>query len=396
MKLAFFTPNYPGITQEGGIGSYTRSLAMMLSRLGHTVHVVTPGTGDITIDAGVHVHQVHLRHVPIVDRLLPGFGNCYHLNRKMIQLVKQHQIDLVEFPNWEGLGIYYQAQHITATAVRLHTSSKETQLIDDLPSTRLLRSDVAREHRQARQADLLITHSMAHRKLMSDELGIAEERIKLIPHGVEVYPDFVRPSRQPGPPRIVFLGRLEKRKGTLELLQAFPQVLEQHPGTELTLIGSDRAHCPALPGGSPRTHQQWIADELPPPVKQQVHLTGRLPPAEVDRHLQTADVFIAPSRYESFGLIYPEAMRWGIPVIGCNVGGVPEIIQDGVTGLLIPPESPEAIASVLNSLLADESLRHRLGQAGRHHVEKHFSVESMAQNVIANFERLLAANARKN
>jgi glycogen(starch) synthase len=116
----------------------------------------------------------------------------------------------------------------------------------------------------------------------------------------------------------------------------------------------------------------------------------------VDQLLQTADVFIAPSRYESFGLIYPEAMRWGIPVIGCNVGGVPEIIQNEKSGLLISPESPEAIAQALHRLLRDERLRLQLGSAGRKHVESEFSSMKMAERVAAKFEKLLASKGRRN
>jgi glycogen(starch) synthase len=395
MKLAFYTPNYPGITQDGGIGSYTKSLAHSLSKLGHTVHVITLGTGGESKDGEVTVHQVNLRHVPLIDRWMPGFGSCWHLSRKLVQVVKQHAIDLVELPNWEGLGIFYQKKQLTPTVVRLHTSSLETQQIDQLPSTRLLQWDVKREHQQARQADLLITHSEAHRQMMCDELGCQPEKITLIPHGVEVFPKFTRPPRPPGPPQLVFLGRLEKRKGTLELLQAFPSILEEHPGTMLTLIGTDRAHCPPTHGGSDRTHAQWIADELPASVQKQIVLAGRLPQDEVDRHLQTADVFIAPSRYESFGLIYPEAMRWGIPVIGCNVGGVPEIITHGETGLLCQPESPAGIAQAVDQLLSDDNLRIRLGMAGKQHVERAFSAEVMAQRVIDNFGMLLAAHTKQ-
>ena len=389
MRLAFYTPNYPGVTQDGGIGSYTRTLARALVKLGHTIHVVTPGTDPVSVDEGVYVHQVKLRHIPLVDRLWPGYGHCHYLARKLHEIVLKNHIDLVELPNWEGLGIHFQRHSKIPTVVRLHTSSAETQAIDELPDSRILRWDVKREYQQAHQAKLLVTHSLAHRRTMSEELRIPEERITLIPHGVEVYPDFVRPPRPDGPPRLVFLGRLEKRKGTLELLQAMPAILAKHPGARLTLIGSDRAHCPPGTEGTRRSHAQWMQDELPTAVREQIHLAGRLPQDEVDRHLQTADVFIAPSRYESFGLIYPEAMRWGIPVIGCRVGGVPEIITDGETGLLVEPASPQAIASAVVRLLHAPALREQLGTAGRRRVEEQFSSEVMARRVVEVYEALL-------
>lgn len=389
MRLAFYTPNYPGITQDGGIGSYTRTLARQLVKLGHVVHVVTPGSGSTTVDESVTVHQVVLRHVPLLDRLWPGYGQCHYLAKALRQVVAQHRLELVELPNWEGLGIHFQQQSSVPTVVRLHTSSAETQAIDELPSTRLLRADVKREYQQAHRAKLLLTHSKAHQATMSAELGIPAERITLIPHGVEVFPEFVRPARVEGPPRLVFLGRMEKRKGTLELLQAMPAILEKHPGTTLTLIGSDRPHCPPRQHGERRTHAQWLAEEIPTTVQERIRFAGRLPQSEVDHLLQTADVFVAPSRYESFGLIYPEAMRWGIPVIGCRVGGVPEIIEDGVTGLLVEPASPGAIASAVTRLLDSPALREQLGTAGRAAVETRFSAESMARRVVEVYEGVL-------
>lgn len=389
MRLAFYTPNYPGITQDGGIGSYTRTLARQLVRLGHVVHVVTPGPGDTSDDVGVMVHQMTLRHVPLLDRLWPGYGQCHYLAKKLRQVVKEHRIDLVELPNWEGLGIHFQRRSRVPTVVRLHTSSAETQAIDELPSTRLLRCDVYREYLQAHQAKLLVTHSRAHQETMSKELNIPAERITLIPHGVEVFPEYVRPPRTDGPPKLVFLGRLEKRKGTLELLQAMPRILEKHPGTTLTLIGSDRPHCPPGRDGASRTHAQWLTDEMPAAVRERIHLAGRLPQDKVDRHLQTADVFVAPSRYESFGLIYPEAMRWGIPVIGCRVGGVPEIIDDGVTGLLVEPNSPDAIADAMVRLLDSPTLRDQLGTAGRTAVESRFSAALMARRVVEVYAKVM-------
>jgi glycogen(starch) synthase len=386
MRLAFYSPNYPGITQDGGIGSYTRTLARQLVKLGHVVHVITPGPGATETAEGVVIHQVTLRHLPILDRLWPGYGQCHTLAKKLHQVVTEHRIALVELPNWEGLGIHFQRQSKVPTVVRLHTSSAETQAIDELPSTRLLRADVKREYLQAHQARLLVTHSKAHQATMSQELNIPAQRIILIPHGVEVCPEFVRQPRPDGPPQVVFLGRLEKRKGALELLQAMPHILAKHPGTMLTLIGSDRPHCPPGQDGQPRTHAQWLADELPALVRQHIHFAGRLPQDEVDRHLQNADVFVAPSRYESFGLIYPEAMRWGIPVIGCRVGGVPEIIEDGKTGLLVAPGSSSAIADAVVRLLDSPTLRNQLGTAGRAAVETHFSAEVMARRVVEVYE----------
>jgi len=390
MRVVFFTPNYPGVSQDGGIGSYVQNLGAGLSRLGHGVVVLTPGFGPDVMDGAVCVRRVSTKHLPIADRFVPGAGACWRVARAMQKLVSENQVDLVEFPNWEGLGLAFQHLSRTPVIVRLHTSSRETQIIDGLPNTRMLQWDVRRERWQAQRANALVTHSAAHRDMMAAELEIAAEKIHLIPHGVPVYPEFRRPERGERPRTVVFLGRMEKRKGTVDLIQAMPKVLERVPETEFVLIGSDRPHCPGN-----RTHAQYLADEFSPEVAKQVKFLGRQPQSEVDRWLQTADVFVAPSLYESFGLVFPEAMRWGTPVIGTRVGGIPEIISDGETGLLVEPSQPKRLADAVVRLLSDEGLRRTLGEVGRRHVEANFAVERMARQTVELYESVLGAKGKK-
>ena len=85
---------------------------------------------------------------------------------------------------------------------------------------------------------------------------------------------------------------------------------------------------------------------------------------EVTRYLQTADLFVAPSLYESFGLIFLEAMRWGTPVVGTRVGGIPEIVCDGESGVLVSPGNHYRLASAISELLLDEQRRLTLGEKG--------------------------------
>jgi glycosyltransferase involved in cell wall biosynthesis len=386
MRIGFYTPNYPGLSGDGGIGTYTRSLGRSLAEAGHEVHVLTPGARASAPDGPVRVHFTRTDHLPGLDLLVPGAGACWHIGRMMRRLARVHHLDLVEFPNWEGYGLCYQRVTRTPIVVRLHTSSAEAQAIDGSRPTRWHRWDVKRELWQARRADALVTHSHAHRELMSAELGLSADRITVIPHGVPVFPDFVRSPRPPGPPTVVYLGRLEHRKGTVELLQAVPEVLDAVPDARFVLIGSDRPHCP---GG--RTHAQYLEQEFPPEVRRQVTLAGKLPQPDVDQWLQTADLFVAPSRYESFGLIFLEAMRWGTPVVGTTAGGIPEVVEDGRTGVLVRPEVPGELAAAVVRLLRDPGRRSALGEEGRRRVEREFSVERMARRVADYYDRLLTA-----
>ena len=373
MRVGLYTPNYPGLTGDGGIGSYTRTLGHGLAALGHAVHVLAPGDRPAADDGPVRVHFTPTGHLPGVDKLAPGAGACWRVFRAATRLARDHNLDVFEFPNWEGHGLLFAHAGRTPTVVRLHTSSAESQRIDGGVPTRWQRWDVRRERWLARAAGAAVTHSDAHRRAAAAETGLSAGRIRLVPHGVEVFPDFARPPRPPGPPLVVYLGRLEHRKGTVELLQAIPQVLQAVPDARFILVGADRPHAP---GG--RTHAAYLAADFPEAVRRQVTLTGPLPQAAVDGFLQAADVFVAPSRYESFGLIFLEAMRWGTPVVGTTAGGIPEVVEHGKSGWLVPPERPDELAAALVHLLRDEALRDTLGAAGRARAEAEFTVGRMA------------------
>jgi glycosyltransferase involved in cell wall biosynthesis len=230
LRLGLFSPNYPGVTGDGGIGTYTRVLAESLAQNGHTVNVVTTGNRPQHLIAGnVPLDVVVRRPVRIVDRFAPETRTVWSVGRAALEAVTSRNLDLFEFPNWEGLGIWFGLRRRIPLVVRLSTSSAETQSIDALPATWTRRCDRARERLLISQADALVTHSYAHRQTMAAELHIDASRIAVVPLGVPVFPDFVRPAIERPNPTVVFLGRLERRKGALDLLKAIPLVLARVP-----------------------------------------------------------------------------------------------------------------------------------------------------------------------
>jgi len=386
MKVGFFSPNYPGISGDGGIGTYTRALARSLVDSGHGVQVVTTGDRTTQILANqVPVSVVKQQYSRVLDRILPGAGITRRVGQEALRVSRTAELDLFEFPNWEGLGAWFALRRRLPLVVRLSTSSAETQQIDGLPNSWRLKCDVAREKLQARLADALITHSNAHRQLMAKELGVDANRISVIPLGVDVYREFVRAQQPARPPTVVFLGRLEKRKGALDLLNAIPHVLDQVSDARFVLIGPDRPHCP---GG--RSHREYARMEYPLHVQEHIEFAGSLSDEEVTQHLQTADLFVAPSLYESFGLIFLEAMRWGTPVVGTFAGGIPEIVEDGKSGVLVSPGNPTELAGAIVSLLKDPQRRRGLGEAGRERVESHFSVATAAARTLEIYTDVLS------
>ncbi|RPI08098.1 MAG: glycosyltransferase family 1 protein, partial [Actinobacteria bacterium] len=153
MRIGFFTGSYPGVNGFGGIGTYTRTMARALAARGHQVHVLTAGDGQQEVlDGQVVVHTVRIAHFPALDRALPGLGACFRVGAAMRRLAARERLHVVEFPNWEGLGLFYIARPVTPVCVRLSTSAAETVSIDGIPWTRALRWDVRRERWSARLA----------------------------------------------------------------------------------------------------------------------------------------------------------------------------------------------------------------------------------------------------
>jgi glycosyltransferase involved in cell wall biosynthesis len=387
MRILLYSTTYPTINGPGGIGTYTRHLARGMADCGHEVRVLTPTNGPpgrCPDDGRVRLEAVRAGRLAILDRIVPGLGACLRVGASVRRRAGRLGLDIVEFPNWEGLGLWYSWRRPVPLVVRLCTSARESAEIDGVAAGRGVCWDVRREEWMIRAADRLIANSEAHRHRIAAEAGVDADRIRVVPLAVPTAPEFRRRPRAGPDLTVVYLGRLERRKGTLDLIRAVPEVVRRVPDARFVLVGADRPHCP---GG--RTHAQYIAQELPAEARARIELTGELSDEEVDRRLQRADLFVAPSLYESFGLIFLEAMRWGTPVLGTFTGGIPEIIEDGRSGLLVPPEDPDRLAGAIVRLLADESLRSRLGEAGRRRVETHFTVEQMARRTLDVYEQTL-------
>ncbi|MCB9798582.1 glycosyltransferase family 4 protein [Candidatus Nomurabacteria bacterium] len=158
--------------------------------------------------------------------------------------------------------------------------------------------------------------------------------------------------------RVICVGRLSWVKGHKYLLEAWPLVLKEVPGARLVLVGD----------GDERKNIEKQTRELS--IQDSVKLLGNLPHDEVLREMSQSEVFVCPSLAEGLGIVFIEAQACGIPVIGTNVGGIPDIIEDNQTGYLIETKNPDQIAEKLIVLLKDKELRKRFVESSQHTVKK--------------------------
>ena len=182
-----------------------------------------------------------------------------------------------------------------------------------------------------------------------------------------------------GCPLIVCVCRLEPEKSVETLVRAMPDVLARFPAAVCVIGGAG-------------SEQARIADEI---ARHGLGGSVRLPGFQKDPHslMRAATVFVLPSRAEPFGLALVEAMALRCPVVATAAGGPLEIVEDGVSGLLVTPDDPAALARTLGRLLAEPSLRERLAAGARQRYEQRFTVGQMGRGIAAIYEGV--ASTRK-
>jgi glycosyltransferase involved in cell wall biosynthesis len=214
------------------------------------------------------------------------------------------------------------------------------------------------ERQYLTSVDGFICNSAATRAAVEDLVGAGRPAV-LAPPGGDHLPggvsreEVLRRADLPGPIRLIFVGNLIPRKGLHTLLEALASLPQ--PDWRLTVVGGpelDPAYARAI-------HQRIAALNL----IGQITLTGALSSRELAGHLQESHLLAVPSSYEGFGIVYLEAMRFGLPVIAGDAGGPREIVRHGVNGFLTPPGDPAALARCLASLISNRDLLVRLSLA---------------------------------
>jgi glycosyltransferase involved in cell wall biosynthesis len=176
---------------------------------------------------------------------------------------------------------------------------------------------------------------------------------------------------------LMYCGRMNgsrEQKGTDVLLKSLPMVIREHD-IVLNMVGA-----------GPRLDQyRALAQQLN--VDRHVRFLGFVEHGQMPAHYRQADLFVLPSRRESFGLVLAEAMACGLPVVATTAGAIPEVVDDGVTGILVPPDDPRALSNGINALLSDPAEMEAMGAAGRARVEKLFTWDKVVERVIAGYHK---------
>lgn len=395
--FCFISQEYPPL-RMGGVGRYIHQLAKSVAALGHNVHVVTCGVGHDRVDFEdkVWVHRILSRPAPapvIAEGIrIPQniWNNAATMLSELVKIANYRHVDCVYAPIWdcEGLAVLLDGRFplVTGLQTTLHFwldsqshLRSDPQFVSDFVEPMLVLEKRLVEESTGIHA---ISSSIASDIEGAYHTTIRPPRLSVIPLGLEDVSgrNCVLPrSLSPGALRLLFVGRLEARKGIDVLLTTVKTLLPRYPHVYLDIVGNDRI---TGPGGIPY-RKAFESDPKAAGILSRVTFHGELPDESLRGFYSACDVFVAPSRYESFGLVLVEAMMFGKPLVGCRAGGMLEVVEDGVSGVLAEPGDVPSLESCLVRLIESATLRERLAANARKRYMENFTAMPTARRLAA-------------
>ena len=397
-----------GGADAGGQNVYVDEVARGLGRLGHRVDVLTRrDSADVPeiVPLAPRVRVVHLVAGPLqalpkddLWPLMPAFRDALRTFARR----DGARYDLIHGNFWMSgwvatvlrreFGIpVVQIFHATGKTKRRHQGSADTS-----PDER-----IAIEEAIVRDADRLIAQCPAERDELIDDYAADPARFATIPSAVNTrlfHPMDRDDARRrlgldPHAPIVVYVGRMLPRKDVRNVVRAVAILAQQTDlPVQLLVVGGETADPDPL--ATPEIGEvRRLAAELG--VAERVICTGRRQSEELHRYYAAGDVAVTTPWYEPFGLTPLEGMACGVPVIGSAVGGITYTIADGVTGFLVPPRDPTALAARLHLLLTDPALRERMGRAARDRIAREFTWDTVAERTSRLYAEVVAEDAAR-
>lgn len=372
----------------GGTGTYYDTMPRTLASLGHRVWLITSTPKDPN---DYNADGVRYAHVPATRSPVPGTSLLlweWRVCRLLQRISSEGGLDVVEFPSFfpEGLLYVFHPRRKPAVFIRLFEWKDRLRLRDLWrdPST-FLRNTLC--WLVMARADALLAFSDALEGNYREFMG---QRIteKIFRHHGAIDVQRFRPtdafprvySSLRGKRIILFTGRITHAKGAYNLLEAYTSRITEHSSdTVLVLAGPPEDPTEFARVMESTRHNSRV-----------IHL------GSVDHHMlpklySHAYVFVGPSEREPFGLVFAEALACGLPVISVDAGGPPEIVDEGITGILCPDNSVDSIAEALERILSNQRLRNEMADRARESVVHRFSTEHIAAELLATYEKVSLA-----
>ena len=409
---------FSGLPGSGGIGTYFDHLARGLVRAGCEVEVFTSGReGDLPEMQGLVFH--HLGNPAPPDFAV--FAGLAFRERH-----QQKPFDVLECGELKAEGAW-AARWVkdVAFVVRLHSPSVILNRYLDFPLTPwsyakkfFFQITVALgawqrglplppiylepfafswnqladfdERAMTQTADMVLVMNEEMGRFASGAWGIAKDAVKIRPN--PFFPKDSKIRATVSEQKVLgFIGRLEPRKGVLELAEALCQVLPDFPEWKVKIAGSSTGSC--VSGTDPGA----VVKKILARFSHQIEFQNRVEPSDVPDWLASVGICVFPSIWETFSYVTLEAAQAGKAIIATRTGAVPEILDNGRAGKIVPPGDVSRLANALRKLMADNELRRSLGDAAKKRFEERFHSDRVMGEILDVYREAMerAKNRRK-
>ncbi len=378
MKIALVSPYDHSVA--GGVGAHILGLEKEFCALGHDVKIIAPASDESKV--GDNVIVVSDRVVPVgISGSKARITLSLSLYRRIKRILHEEHFDVVHVhePLVPTLPLFVLRHTDCATIGTFHAYRENDSYAGYAATRTVLKRLISR----------LDARTAVSQPVIDFMSRYFPGKYELIPNGLDVE-RFGGPGITPiekymdGKLNILYVGRLEKRKGFPHLLAAYPQIKEQVPDARLLVVG-------AYDKDDREQFVHYARDNGLRDVK----FIGFIPADELPRYYRTAHVFCAPSTgFESFGYILVEAMAAGAPLVASDITGYRSVVTHGIDGLLSPPADEQALAQMIVLMLRDPALRARLAAQARETV-KQYSWKNVARRTLDLYERCVETRKQR-
>jgi len=368
-----------------GIGLYSQNLIQSLIQDNFNVTVIAP---EDQIPIGKLPYTFISVPKPIaINSHARWISLSFNFGKKLRQLFYEQQIDLIHFTDARealfcNLNIPLIGNiHDTYAAIINPLSFYYYNYNDWFQRLMYYRLLHILEAIAFRKLYTIIANSNYTAQVITDVYKLSKQSVRVcyISIDIDQYQSILTLRNQinPHPPRVLFIGSNMQRKGLPILINSAFYILKVIPETEFWIVGKDKVE-PAM---------RLLCDRLG--VSDHFRFLGWVSHQDLYNIYAQCDIFVMPSLIEAFGVVFLEAMAAGLPVIGTRVGGIPEIIRDGINGILVEPGKPNELGSAIIKVLKDRTLSEKLKQAGLETVQN-FNVNNMMKCTYRVYKKYLS------
>jgi len=367
----------------GGMKEHVLTLARGMVARGHSVDIAAPGASDIAEAArlaGITVHEIHLvgpQH-PVADGTAIG---------ELTRVIHAGDFDIVHAHGSKaGLVGRLAVRRVGGVPFVVTAHNHVLRRTDTSPTARWRYRVVERTLSGLVDRYIAVSDSIARE--LTEAFGLSADKVVTIHNGIDTAPFLVPQSRSlareslgvtSDAPVVGLAARFSTQKGLGYLVAATPELVKRMPGIRVVIGGSGPLEVPL------REQAARLG------VSESILWPGQI--ADMPRFLAALDVYVSPSVTEGFSLALIEAGAAGVPVVATRVGGVPEVILDGDTGLLVVPGDPHALAAAVLAFIGDPKTASRLSAAARLRAVSAFSPKRMLDDTLAVYADVLAGAA---